>query len=314
MRDKLIILLVLLVAPSVALAISYTDSGAVRPVGGSSSGSFTGDLTLENGEQIVNSPDDQVDIKDDDGTIYATFDATGVTAGGTNERVTGATNGDYIDFATDGSVLIKGDDDSSYAEFTSVNTKLNPNTTGDVTLFEDTDVGNTENGQTLRVYRKAPEGDGSLALAQDQFGNATISFDGYTASRTLTITSDGDLVFDTGSAGGTDDIEFRDPVTMEDPFIIDNGTIAADDTTPAVSANSVFTTSANTGVTAITDLDSPDVGQLIYLIGGSDTNSSTIADSGNFNLSAAWTASLDDVLILYVQADNDYIEIGRVDN
>ena len=93
-----------------------------------------------------------------------------------------------------------------------------------------------------------------------------------------------------------------------------SNTIAADDTTPSVSAGSVFTTSANIGATAITDLDDPTVGQIVYLIGGSDTNSSTIADSGNFNLSASFTASLDDVLIIYVQADNDYIEIGRVNN
>ena len=92
------------------------------------------------------------------------------------------------------------------------------------------------------------------------------------------------------------------------------GTIAADDVTPSMSNGTHFTTSANTGATAITDLDDPVVGETYYIIGGSNTNSSTFADSGNFNLSASWTASLDDVLILYVQADNDYIELGRVNN
>jgi len=97
-------------------------------------------------------------------------------------------------------------------------------------------------------------------------------------------------------------------------FIQDTVTIAVDDTTPDVSGGNIFTTSANDNATAITDLDLPQVGQIVYIIGGSDTNSSTIADSGNFNLSAAFTASLDDILILLVQADNDYLEIGRVDN
>lgn len=86
------------------------------------------------------------------------------------------------------------------------------------------------------------------------------------------------------------------------------------DTTPDVSGGNIFVTSANGDATAITDLDSPVVGQIIYIIGGSATNSSTIGDAGNFALSAAWTASLDDVLILFIQADNDYIEIGRADN
>jgi hypothetical protein len=91
-------------------------------------------------------------------------------------------------------------------------------------------------------------------------------------------------------------------------------TIAADDATPSVAGGNVFTTSANTGATAITDLDDPIAGQIVYLIGGSNTNSSTIADSGNFNLSAAWTANEDDVLVLYVVADDNYIELSRTDN
>ena len=102
--------------------------------------------------------------------------------------------------------------------------------------------------------------------------------------------------------------------TMTGAFIQNVVTIAADITTPDVSGGNIFVTSANTVGTVITDLVSPAAGQIIRIIGGSDTNSSTIADGGNFNLSAGWTAGLDDVLILFVQADDDYIEIGRVDN
>lgn len=92
------------------------------------------------------------------------------------------------------------------------------------------------------------------------------------------------------------------------------GTIAADDTTPDVSSASVFYTSANTGATAITDLDNPKAGQILRICGGSDTNATTIADSGNFNLSAGFTANADDCITLLVVADNDYIELGRVNN
>jgi len=91
-------------------------------------------------------------------------------------------------------------------------------------------------------------------------------------------------------------------------------TIQGDDVTPDISGAYWLTTSANAGATAITDLDGAVSGQSLCIIGGSATFSSTIADSGNFALSAAWTAGLDDVLCLYVQADNDYIEVSRADN
>jgi len=93
-----------------------------------------------------------------------------------------------------------------------------------------------------------------------------------------------------------------------------DGVIAADDVTPDVSGGNLHTTSANTGATAITDLDSPGVGSIVCLVGGSATNSSTLADSGNFNLTAAMTLGLDDNICLLVQADNDYIEVSRSDN
>jgi len=103
-------------------------------------------------------------------------------------------------------------------------------------------------------------------------------------------------------------------ITMTGPFAFKSVTIPADDTTPDVSGGNIFVTSANTGATEITDLDNPVVGQLVLLVGGSDTNSSTIADSSPFALSAAWTASADDTLLLYVRADNDYVEITRSTN
>lgn len=111
--------------------------------------------------------------------------------------------------------------------------------------------------------------------------------------------------------------EFRtivDNKLLKDVFKFQQQTIAADDVTPDISGGNAFVTSANTGATAITDLDNPSVGQIVVIIGGSDTNSSTIADSGNFALSAAFTAQADNVLVLYVQADNDYVEIARSTN
>ena len=74
------------------------------------------------------------------------------------------------------------------------------------------------------------------------------------------------------------------------------------------------TTNLTTDATAITDLDNPVVGSFVTIIGGSATNSSTIADSGNFSLAGAFTAGLNDTLTLYVVADNNYAEVSRADN
>ena len=96
--------------------------------------------------------------------------------------------------------------------------------------------------------------------------------------------------------------------------VMDSASISDGDTSPSVSGGNVFVTSSNTGATEITTFDDATVGQIIYVIGGSNSNSSTISDGGEFNLSATFTASVDDVLILYAQAADDFIEIGRVNN
>ena len=117
-----------------------------------------------------------------------------------------------------------------------------------------------------------------------------------------------------GNATVGGDVAVTGDTVLSGSLALSQCTIAADDTTPSIAGCYWLTTSANTGATAITDLDDAITGQKVCLVGGSDTNSSTIADAGNFNLSAAWTAALDDVLCLYVQADDDYIEVSRSDN
>ena len=63
----------------------------------------------------------------------------------------------------------------------------------------------------------------------------------------------------------------------------------ADDATPSVDGGTVFVTNANTGATAITNLDDA-TAEVIYTIhGAGTTNASTIANSGNFVLTAAMT-------------------------
>jgi hypothetical protein len=72
-------------------------------------------------------------------------------------------------------------------------------------------------------------------------------------------------------------------------FSTDALVIAADDATPTVKDGVKFITSINTVATAITALDDAIVGVVYTLMGGSDVNATTIANAGNFSLTAAMT-------------------------
>jgi hypothetical protein len=93
--------------------------------------------------------------------------------------------------------------------------------------------------------------------------------------------------------------------------------VPANDTAPDVSAAEVFITSANAAPTALTDLTLPSPYAMIWIVGGSNVNSTTISDAGNFNLDpryGVFTASVGAWISLYVLADNSYMEVGRGDD
>lgn len=69
-------------------------------------------------------------------------------------------------------------------------------------------------------------------------------------------------------------------------------TLAADATTADAADGVWFITQDNTGATAITDISNAVIDEEYTIEGGSNTNSTTIASSGNFLLSASFTASL----------------------
>ena len=91
-------------------------------------------------------------------------------------------------------------------------------------------------------------------------------------------------------------------------------TAAADDTTPVVTGATHLLLPANTGATAITQLDDAYPGQQVTLVWTSATNPSTIADSGNFNLAGAFTASVDDTLTLFTVDGTNWREVARAQN
>lgn len=128
------------------------------------------------------------------------------------------------------------------------------------------------------------------------------------------ITSTHALDATVGSVGISGALEADADAFFDDRIAIKNTALADGDATPDVSGGSMWTTPANTAPTVITDLDLPTPGQIVMICIGSATNPSTIADAGNFNLSAAWNPGIDDCITLYVQADNDYIELNRADN
>lgn len=88
--------------------------------------------------------------------------------------------------------------------------------------------------------------------------------------------------------------------------------IGADDTTPDVSAGDTFITNANTQATAITTFDNASLGVVYTIYGAGTTNASTIANSGNFVLTAAMTLSAGTYIVLEKSAvDSKFYEISR---
>jgi len=87
---------------------------------------------------------------------------------------------------------------------------------------------------------------------------------------------------------------------------------AADDTTPSVDGGTEFITDANSQATAITTLDDAETGVVYTIHGKGTTNASTIANTGNFSLTAAVTLSLGVWIKLQKSAVNGkFYEISR---
>ena len=86
---------------------------------------------------------------------------------------------------------------------------------------------------------------------------------------------------------------------------------AADDATPSVAGGNEFITDANAHATAITTLDDAVIGKTYTIHGAGSTYASTIANSGNFTLTAAMTLSNGTSITLICTAANKFAEISR---
>lgn len=87
--------------------------------------------------------------------------------------------------------------------------------------------------------------------------------------------------------------------------------LTADDTTPDVSADTKFITVVNTVPTAFTTLDEAVADTVYTIYGGSSTNAVTIADGGNFVLTAAMTLNAGTFIQLQKADDGKFYEIAR---
>lgn len=248
--------------------------------------------------------------------ITGTFQVTSTSIWGGNLTLQ---NAGVIDNATNGTVKI---DEPSSATTTPVNILTIAHSTsgtagtgiGTGAAFQAEDDGGTQ-AVGMSVQMIATD---STSGSEDYDFVVNLMDAGSAAAERFRVDSDG-LV--TLRNAATIDNTTNGTLALAEPAIYLNGaiktktcTIADGDATPDVSGCTVLTTSANTGATEITDLDNPVVGAIYIIIGGSATNSSTITDGGNFALSAGFTASVDETLTLFVQADNDYIELTRSTN
>ena len=87
--------------------------------------------------------------------------------------------------------------------------------------------------------------------------------------------------------------------------------IAANDATPDVSAGTVFVTNTNAASTAITNLDNATIGVVYTIHGAGSATASTIANSGNFVLTAAMTLSAGKFIKLVAVSGGKFAEISR---
>lgn len=101
-------------------------------------------------------------------------------------------------------------------------------------------------------------------------------------------------------------IELKRETVTSDAIAFD-----ADDTTPDVAAGDTFITVANSKATAITTFDNAVTDKVYTIYGGSDTNASTIANSGNFVLTDAMTLGDGKYIKLEKASNGKFYEIER---
>jgi len=89
--------------------------------------------------------------------------------------------------------------------------------------------------------------------------------------------------------------------------------LPADDATPSVQYHNVVKTGANTGATAITNLDDAVDGEFYYVYGNDEGTAATMASGANLDLASSITLSGDVMIKLYKRPGGKLVEIERKD-
>jgi len=185
--------------------------------------------------------------------------------------------------------VVADDATPSVSVHTSIKTGVN---TGATAI---TDIDDMAVGQTVIVK-----------CGGDDVNNSSIAKAGNFAAMSAAWTPDAGDTITLYKRGAGDIIDMGRTTASTDAIAL-----AADDTSPSVAAGTSFITIANTGATAITTLDDAVAGETYTIYGGSDADSSTIADAGEFDLTAGMTLDLGSYIVLYARATDDFLELAR---
>lgn len=173
-------------------------------------------------------------------------------------------------------------------EHTSIETVANTST------FSITDITNAEVGVPITL--KCGSTDAGVAIAAS--GNFSLISAAWNPAEgdTITLMKREDGKF----------IELGRTVAISSVLAFD-----ANDTTPSVDGAEEFVTGTNTQATAITSLDDAVKGTVYTIHGSGSTNASTIANSGNFVLTAAMTLSEGHSITLVKASNGKFYEVSR---
>lgn len=167
-------------------------------------------------------------------------------------------------------------------------------TVANTTTFAITDITNAEVGKVITL--KCGSTDYGVQIAKS--GKFSLISASWEPAKGDTIKlmkrSDGKFIEIGRATATTDALEF-----------------AADATTPSVADGDTFVTNVNTKATAITNLTGAEAGKVYTIYGAGSTNATTIANSGNFVLTAAMTLSEGHFIQLVAAEDNKFYEVAR---
>ena len=167
-------------------------------------------------------------------------------------------------------------------------------TVANTDTFAITDIENAQVGQVVTI--KCGSTDKGVTIAKS--GKFSLISEAWNPEKGDTIVlmkrADGKFIELSRADGSASALQFED-----------------DDTTPSVAGGTVFVTGENTEATALTSLDDATEGTIYTIYGNGSTNATTIANSGNFVLTAAMTLSKGKLIKLVKASDGKFYEVSR---